>query len=101
MKCALLLKWHVDWAATSGTLSQPSATWLYALTARLERPLTQVWALHGFEVCMIIWFLGCSCPCFPHLAAAAALRSVGLRDLIHSLPLRVRGQEACTEEAAC
>lgn len=42
MKCALLLKWHTDWAAASQTLTQQSATWLYALTARLERPLTQV-----------------------------------------------------------
>ncbi len=42
VKCALLLKWHSDWSAATHTLTQQSATWLYALTARLERPLTQV-----------------------------------------------------------
>lgn len=42
VQCACLLKWHSDWAAASTGLTQPSATWLYALTARLERPLTQV-----------------------------------------------------------
>ena len=42
MRCGLLLKWHVDWAEASRRVSQQSATWLYALTARLQRPLTQV-----------------------------------------------------------
>lgn len=41
VQCTLLLKWHSDWAAASRGLTQTSATWLYALTARLERPLTQ------------------------------------------------------------
>ena len=42
VQCACLLKWHADWAAASGGLTQTSATWLYALTARLQRPLPQV-----------------------------------------------------------
>ena len=36
-----LLQRHVRWAIDAGPLSPQSASWLYALTARLERPLTQ------------------------------------------------------------
>ncbi len=36
-----LLQRHVRWAIDAGSLQPQSASWLYALTARLERPLTQ------------------------------------------------------------
>ena len=36
-----LLQRHIRWAIDAGPLSAKSVSWLYALTARLERPLTQ------------------------------------------------------------
>ena len=36
-----LLQRHIRWAIDAGPLSAQSVAWLYALTARLERPLTQ------------------------------------------------------------
>ena len=37
-----LLLWHVRWCLEAcSSLSPQSASWLYALTARLQRPLTQ------------------------------------------------------------
>ena len=42
MNCNYLLAWHTRWAMESGTLKSQNAMWLYAITARLQRPITQV-----------------------------------------------------------
>lgn len=41
VNCNYLLAWHTRWAIESKTLSQQSSQWLYAIMARLQRPLTQ------------------------------------------------------------
>lgn len=42
VNCNYLLAWHTRWAMESGTLKSQNAMWLYAITARLQRPITQV-----------------------------------------------------------
>lgn len=41
VNCNYLLAWHTRWAIESQTLSDQSSRWLYAIMARLQRPLTQ------------------------------------------------------------
>jgi len=98
-----LLQRHIRWAIDAGPLSAQSVAWLYALTARLEWPLTQDIMASLRALLTHCAKVRCA-PVYPVSSAASAAGAWTSGDLLHvsaAPPCLALAAHGISRAAAC